>query len=89
MQGSDIPNEVEVSDVFLSNATVVEQPADGSCLYHALSFCLIKSDIYLESYSAVNGFNLRIIINNFINKESHTLISFSSMVRLTISDAVN
>ena len=50
MQGSDFSNEVVETDVFLSNATVVEQPSDGSCLYHASSFCLANSEIYLESY---------------------------------------
>jgi hypothetical protein len=71
MQGSD---EVEVSDGYLTNAIVVEQPSDGSCLYHALSSCLKNSDIYLESYSSENGFLLRSSINSFMKKESHSYI---------------
>ena len=30
------------ADVFLSHAEVVRQPGDNSCLYHALSYCLLR-----------------------------------------------
>jgi OTU-like cysteine protease len=89
MQGSVSSDPVVETDVFLSDATVIEQPADGTCLYHALSYCLANSEIFLESYSSDDGFQLRSTINEFIKVKNETLIYLSPSVRMKISDAVH
>jgi OTU-like cysteine protease len=79
---------MEYSDVFLSYARVVRQPADNSCLYHALSYSLADADMFENVYDRIDGFQLRSSINTYIRDNGNVMINLAPDVRTSITDAV-
>lgn len=81
--------ELEDCDVFLSYARVVRQPADNSCLYHALSYCLAAEDLLENVYDHHGGYKLRSSLNTYIRNNDNVEIKLAPDVRATITEAVN
>ena len=77
-----ISGELEDCDVFLSYARVVRQPADNSCLYHALSYCLAAEDL-------LENVEFRSSINTYIRDKGNVEINLAPDVRATITEAVH
>ena len=84
-----ISGELEDCDVFLSYARVVRQPADNSCLYHALSYCLAAEDLLENVYDNHGGYEFRSSVNTYIQDKGNVEINLAPDVRATITEAVH
>jgi hypothetical protein len=73
-EASDVLDDVEV---FLSYARVDRQPADNSCLYHALSYCLAAEDLFEDVYNRNDGFKLRSSVNSYIRDNGNVDINLA------------
>ena len=71
-------------DLYILPSYVLRQPADNSCLYHALA-CGLHRCFPNVSFDATT---LRLNINNYIVANPSAAISLGSSVALTISDAI-
>jgi hypothetical protein len=71
----EISNNRDGDDVFLSSARVIRQPADNSCLYHSLSYCLAAEALIENVYSQNDGFQLRTSVNTFIRDNGNVNIN--------------
>lgn len=85
----EISNNRDGDDVFLSSARVIRQPADNSCLYHSLSYCLAAEDLIENVYSHNDGFQLRTSVNTFIRDNGNVNINLAPEVRTSITEAVH
>jgi hypothetical protein len=84
-EASDVLGDVEV---FLSYARVDRQPADNSCWYHALSYCLAAEDLFDDVYDRNDGFELRSSVNSYIRDNGSVDINLAPDVRTSITEAV-
>lgn len=71
-------------DLFILPSYVLRQPADNSCLYHALA-----SGLHLSfPHRSFDASTLRLNINNYIVTNPYSVICLGSSVTITISDAI-
>ena len=72
----------------LSDARVVSQRGDNSCLFHSLSFCLSYDGIVPSIHDDMSGFRLREQICSYIRDHEDVVISISPDEQRTLSEAV-
>ena len=72
----------------LSDARVVSQRGDNSCLFHSLSFCFSYDGIVPSIHDDMSGFRLREQIFSYIRDNEDVVISISPDEQRTLSEAV-